>query len=287
MKRKFAFVILNYKTSEDTISLLNNLRNQKWFEQLEIYVVDNDSRDNSISLLKEIKKDIDFNLIISDKNLGFAKGNNLGIEKALKDGCEFIIVSNPDIKIKNDKNFLKKIEDIFFKDSNITLIGPSVMNEEGFEQNPLMKERIKKEYLLKKKIFFTLKLEILYYILRVYVFYNFINWYKKLNKEKFIHKGESKSQYVYALNGCFLIFTPTFFEYFKGFDPNTFMFCEEVILAEKLYKKNLKSYVNADIKVLHKGSKSVEKENSDFRKKLKFVLSNTLKSCSYFFRKVI
>ena len=287
MKHKFAFVILNYKTVEDTISLLNNLKNQKWFEQLKIYVVDNNSGDNSVSLLKEIKKDIEFNLIISDKNLGFAKGNNLGIERALEDGYEFIIVSNPDIEIENDEHFLKKIEDTFFKDSNIALIGPSVMNERGLEQNPLMKERFKNKYILKKKIFFTLKLEVLYYILRVYVLYNFINWHKKVNKEKFIHKGESKSQYVYALNGCFLIFTPTFFKYFKGFDSTTFMFCEEVILGEKLYKKNLKSYVNSDIKVLHKGSKSIEKENYNFRKKLKFILSNTLKSCSYFFRKVI
>ena len=286
MKRA-AFIILNYNTAEEIISLLNSLKNQKWFSKIKIYIVDNNSQDNSIELLREYKKDIDFELIISNENLGFAKGNNLGIQKALKDGYECIIVSNPDIIIKEDSEFLDKIEKSINNDSTIALIGPSIINANNMEQNPLIKDRFDEKYIFNKKLFFYLRLDLVYYILRVYILYDFINLIKKLNKEKFLHKGETKSQYVYALNGCFLIFTPTFFKYFSGFDPNTFMFCEEIILAEKLYKKKLKSYVNSDIQVLHIGSRSVEKVNKKFREKLKFVLFNTLKSCRYFFKEVV
>ena len=284
---KFAFVILNYKTSYEIEKLLLTIDCQQWKKDLNIYIVDNDSNDNYIKELPYKFFDLNIKLIFNDNNSGFAKGNNIGIECALKDNNDFIIVSNPDILLEKDDKFLDKINETFSKDNNIALIGPSILNEKGIEQNPLMKDRFSSSTIIKKKLFFYSRLDIIYYFLRVYILFDLVNLYKKNNREKFIHKGTSISQYAYSLNGCFLIFTPTFFKYFKGFDPNTFMFCEEHILAEKIYQNRLKSYINLEIRVMHKGGQSVKKDNDNFKNKLKFVLFNTLKSCSYFFRKVI
>ena len=284
---KIGIVILNYKTSIEIEKLLKTIEMQKWKKDVNIYVIDNNSNDNYLIQIVNKFSNLNIKLIFNDKNLGYAKGNNIGIKYALEDKCNFVIVSNPDICFYEDNEFLEKIKKIYLDNKEIALIGPSIINYSNKEQNPLMKNRFNKKTILKKKIFFALRLHYIYYFLRVYVFYDLINKIKEKNYHKFVHVGLKKSQYVYALNGCFLIFTPTFFKYFNGFDPNTFMYCEEHILGEKLYKNNLNSYFTTDIKVFHRGGKSVEKENCNFRKKLKFVLFNTLKSCSYFFRKVI
>lgn len=284
---RFGLVILNYKTSNEVRELINSIYNQKWRESIRIYIVDNSLEKEQLLKLVKTFNELDIKIIFNNKNLGFAKGNNIGIKQALNDGNDFIIISNPDIIIPKDDFFLEKVKKTYLNDFNIALIGPSIFNETNYNQNPLMKDRFDNKTILRKKIFFYLHLDIIYYFLRVYLLYNIVNFYKDKNKEKFKHIGEIESQYVYSLNGCFLIFTPTFFKFFEGFDNNTFMYCEEHILAEKLYKKNLKSYFNKDIQVLHKGGKSVAKDNDNFRKKLKFVLFNTLKSCKYFFTKVI
>lgn len=102
-------MILNYKTYSDTLELILNLKEQIWFKKIKIYVVENGSKNGSREELKKAQDKYDFELIISDENLGFANGNNLGIEKARKDGCEFIVCSNNGINITKQDKTKKKL----------------------------------------------------------------------------------------------------------------------------------------------------------------------------------
>ncbi|MGI6587877.1 MAG: glycosyltransferase [Peptococcia bacterium] len=40
-------------------------------------------------------------IITMEKNRGYAAGNNAGIKKALDTGCEYIVISNPDVIFYN------------------------------------------------------------------------------------------------------------------------------------------------------------------------------------------
>jgi GT2 family glycosyltransferase len=60
-----------------------------------------------------------------DSNYGVAKGNNIGIKKALEDDCEYILLSNNDIFF-DDTNIFQKMIDIHQKDSTKKIISPKV-----------------------------------------------------------------------------------------------------------------------------------------------------------------
>jgi GT2 family glycosyltransferase len=280
---KIAFVILNYKTYKDTIELLKNLSKQIWFTKIKIYVVDNGSNNESCEELKKFQKIIKFKLIESKVNLGFANGNNLGIQKAKEDGCEFIICSNSDIIIPFQNNFIDKIFKIYKKDDKIGIIAPSIKNLDGIYQNPFRQKRFNNKEIIKMKLFYLTGFYKIYYFLRIYVFYDLITKLSKKRRKNvknntFLHG----SSYIYAPHGSFIIFTPSFFKYYNGFDNGTFLYCEEFILAEMLKKKNLKCWFENSIIVIHKESKSLDNITKNYKEKVKFTLKNTFESCKYF-----
>lgn len=65
-----------------------------------IIIVDNASTDNTIDLLK--KYEGRFELILSEKNLGFGGGNNIGILHALNAGADFLFLLNQDAYVEKD-----------------------------------------------------------------------------------------------------------------------------------------------------------------------------------------
>lgn len=92
-----AVVILNYNLKKQTLACIESVKRAK-YPALKIIVVDNNSKE---SIEEDIKKlGVDF--IQSGKNLGYSGGNNLGIQKALDLGVEYILVLNPDTTVNSD-----------------------------------------------------------------------------------------------------------------------------------------------------------------------------------------
>jgi GT2 family glycosyltransferase len=88
---KLTVVILNWNGKNDTLACLASLQNG---EALEIIVVDNGSQDDSVA---EISKQFPgVTLLKTGKNLGYAGGNNVGIEHALKQGADLVLLLNND-----------------------------------------------------------------------------------------------------------------------------------------------------------------------------------------------
>lgn len=69
-----------------------------------LYVIDNKSPDNSLNLARKLATEVSFQteIIANDDNYGIAKGNNIGIQKALEDCCDFILLSNNDVVFGKD-----------------------------------------------------------------------------------------------------------------------------------------------------------------------------------------
>ena len=63
----------------------------------------------------------EFKLIETNKNLGYAGGNNVGLKYALEQNADFVWVVNPDIVV--DQDSLKEALKVMTKDDKIAVVG--------------------------------------------------------------------------------------------------------------------------------------------------------------------
>ncbi|HHG83350.1 MAG TPA: glycosyltransferase, partial [Bacteroidetes bacterium] len=89
--KRLSIIIVNYNVKHFIEQCLLSVREAMKGIDGEVYVVDNNSVDGSQEMLKE--KFPDVILIESKENLGFSRGNNLAIRKAVG---EYVLLLNPD-----------------------------------------------------------------------------------------------------------------------------------------------------------------------------------------------
>lgn len=96
---KTCVVTVNYKGAEDTAACVASLRESS--VPVSIVVVDNTP--NDLALEGALSPYPDIKLIRAPENLGFGRGNNLGIDWALANiDCEFIFILNNDAMVEAD-----------------------------------------------------------------------------------------------------------------------------------------------------------------------------------------
>ena len=102
---ELCFVILHYRTSEDTIECVRSI--QELDGKYNIVIVDNASQNGSIEKVESIfSSDNKIFIIKNQKNLGFAEGNNIGYDYARKQlHATMVAVLNNDIVIKQNNFF--------------------------------------------------------------------------------------------------------------------------------------------------------------------------------------
>ena len=99
---KVAVIIVNWNASKDALDLLDQLDAVEGPE-LEYVVVDNDSTDDSVAVMRAARPEL--NLLEAGGNPGFAGGTVVGIRKAVEDPrVGFVLVLNSDIRV--DPGFL-------------------------------------------------------------------------------------------------------------------------------------------------------------------------------------
>jgi GT2 family glycosyltransferase len=91
---KVAVIVLNWNGKALTLDCVRSLLEVRT-PHVEIVVVDNASIDGSAEALRDAFGDR-VTLIVNDKNLGFAEGNNVGIRYALDRGADFVMLLNND-----------------------------------------------------------------------------------------------------------------------------------------------------------------------------------------------
>jgi len=119
---KVFIIILNWNGRADTIECLESLR-KIGYRDYKIVVVDNGSTDGSADVIpKKYFQDVAF--IETKKNLGFAGGNNIGINYALENDAEFILLLNNDTIVEPD--FLTELVKAAQADDKIGIVGPMI-----------------------------------------------------------------------------------------------------------------------------------------------------------------
>lgn len=102
---KVAFIIVCWNNEDLLEECLKSIEEQTYTNHLTI-IVDNGSKDNSVSTARSLMPSAI--IVEAGKNLGFAKGNNVGIKKAFEDNdVKFVALLNTDARL--DKEWLTKI----------------------------------------------------------------------------------------------------------------------------------------------------------------------------------
>lgn len=117
-----SIIIVNWNGLEHLKISLPALRNQR-YSPTKVYLVDNASSDGSVEFIKEHYPEVI--LIVNEKNLGFAEGNNRGIARALEDGCDYVFLLNNDTNMKS--NTLNSLIDYMEKHPRIGIAQPKLL----------------------------------------------------------------------------------------------------------------------------------------------------------------
>ena len=243
--------IVTFNSASEIGHLLDCFADSEVIFPAGIFVVDNASSDNTVSILKQKYPKV--NHIESDRNLGFGAAHNIALKSV--NSCYHIFV-NPDIVFDNSVicALLKYMDD----HEDVVIASPRIMNPDGSEQflpnrNPTFKYLLG-SFLGKK-------------------FSPLMKW-----REEYTRANEyfSEPTEIDFCTGCFMFCRTASLKKCGGFDERYFLHFEDADLTRKM-KKLGKTVFVPSVQVLHKW----HREN----RKLSIVFLYTLISMMKYFKK--
>ena len=104
---KVGIVLVNYNGEKFQNECIRSIKDMS-YKNYEIIIVDNDSKDNSVT--KARAEFDDLVIIQTGENCGVAKGNNIGIKEAIRRKCEYVLLLNNDTEVHEEmlSNMIKK-----------------------------------------------------------------------------------------------------------------------------------------------------------------------------------
>lgn len=247
---KTAIVIINYNglnlIKKFMPSIITNSSN------CNIYVIDNNSTDDSVNYIKNNFSNI--NIINNSSNLGYAGGYNEGIKKIDED---LLIFLNNDATFL-DENSLSNLVKVFKENSEIKVAQPKIIdftNQEKFEYSGAAGGFID---------FFG------YPFCRGRIFSNV----------ELKNNYNTTREVFWASGTCFAVRRSTFVEH-NGFDESFFAHMEEIDLCWRIKRKNIDDKIvavgNSEVHHLGGGSLTYNSSNKyylNFRNSIIMMIKN-------------
>lgn len=173
-------------------------------------------------------------IIKAGSNLGYAKANNLGaIYLNQNFRIRYLLFSNSDIKFEDD-NVVEHLISELEKLPSVGAINPKIIGVNRKDQSPMKRVSIWRHHILK------------------FMFYPFFRTNTTL-----VSNAE-KGNY-HRLMGCFLLVRNKVFLEADLFDSNTFLFGEELILAERMRGIGYLSHYDDKKIIIHNNSQTIKK----------------------------
>lgn len=217
--QKISVVIVTYNNQNEINDCLKSILNKN--SNTEIVIVDNNSKDNTRSLIKTFGNKI--KLIELKENLGFGKACNLGVENSTG---EYLVFLNPDTIILESDFFIKLVNSLE-QNKDYGLIGPRIVNHDKVIQNSVRNLPTAvgafKEYILGQK--------------GAYDFYQPI--------------CQSLCEVESLVGACVVIKKDIFYQ-LGEFNKKYFMYFEDLELCRLVRKNGLKVGYLPNLKIEHK-----------------------------------
>jgi len=258
---QLSVIILNYNVRYFLEQCILSV--QKALEGIdgEIIVIDNASSDDSCDMMKT--KFPHIKLIENTVNLGFPKGNNIGVAQAKG---EYICILNPDTVVAED-TFVKILNSKFrIQNSEIGIIGCKLIDGTG-NFLPESKRGVPSPWVAFTKIFGLYKIS---------------NYFGRYYAQ---HLSENESGKVDILVGAFMMMKRELYLEVGGFDENCFMYSDDIDLSYLVLKTGKSNYYFHDTSVIHyKGESTVRDETymKRFQEAMQFFYNKHFKKSWYF-----
>ncbi len=224
-----SIITVNYNQPEATVDLLKSIDRYYAHQPLEVIVVDNGSREDHGALFKQTRSNLIY--IRSDKNLGFAGGNNLGIASATGD---FLFLVNNDTEFT--PGVLETLTSSLQDNPQIGMISPKLLY---FDEPDVIQ----------------------------YAGFTNMNYYTCRNAcigqfEK--DRGQYDNLFAETgfAHGAAMMITRAALTAAGGMAENFFLYFEEMDWCERIKRAGFKIYVNTNAAIYHKESLSVGKNSA-------------------------
>jgi GT2 family glycosyltransferase len=221
---------------------------------LEVIVSDNGSRDGSVEFIRKNYPDV--RVIENRANLGFAKGNNVGIQASTG---EWIHILNPDTIIHDGA--LDRLVAFAQKHPEAGAFGCRVLNPDGSYQISARPFPTVLRYLLA-----ALYLRPLAYVSKIFTSDTYTGW-----------KGDSERTVDWQ-SGCCVMFRGALLKQLAGFDEQFFYQGEEVDLCLRVWKAGYTILFTPEAIITHLGGQSVG------RFRLRFEIEKLRNRYRYFYK---
>ena len=227
---RLSVIILNYNVHYFLELCLQSVEAAIQTLDAEIIVVDNNSQDDSCKMVKE--KFPNIKRIENKENLGFSKGNNIGVKLAKG---EYVCILNPDTVIAEDtfKTLLAFAE----KQNNLGIVGCKLIDGSGcFLQESKRNVPITKIAIQK-------------------ALGNSKHYYANHLLDNEIGKAD-------VFVGAFMLLKREVFTQVQGFDEDYFMYGEDIDLSYKIKKAGFQSYYYGALAAIHYKGESTLKDKT-------------------------
>lgn len=227
---QLSVIILNYNVSAYLELCVQSVQAALKTIESEIIVVDNHSSDDSCSMIR--LKFPEVVLICNSENLGFSKGNNLGVKTAKG---SFICILNPDTVV--GESCFSKILHFASNKENLGAIGCRLIDGGG-QFLPESKRNVPTPLVALKKMI----------------------GYSKDYYNVTLH--ETASGACDILVGAFMLMKRDTYLSLGGFDEDYFMYGEDIDLSYRLLKSGLVNYYFGETSIIHfKGESTLKDVN--------------------------
>ncbi len=300
------FVILNYRVDQESICCAESILQTQTYENYDIVIVDNGSGNRSKERLEEYfsgRKNV--HVIASEENLGFACGNNLGINYARENfDSDFIVVSNSDI-VFEQPDYCEELVKIYKRRRYDILGGDIVDITQTLHFNPVARNRDYNISYMRKQAAVSSAKALMFRLIKFF----------HLKKAAAKHYGIAQNQNSggqtsgaksatrevngvsvsadsriehemqgVLLHGCCLVFSRDFFRHLHGFYDKTFLYAEEEILYYQAMELGMTVLYSPHIGCIHKEAVSTNSIQKEFCDSRIFYFSNVAKSYRIFLR---
>jgi len=230
--KNLAVIIVNWNTKNLLRDCLNSIKKETHKYSYTIYVVDNNSPDNSAAMVREEFPDV--RLIANSDNRGFAAANNQALRIADE---EFLLLLNPDTIVIN--NALDRMIDFLVKRRDIGILTCKLLNQDKTLQKSVNN-------------FFSLSRSMFENRFFADIFKNFGS------KSDFFmsYWDHSSSRSIDWSYGAVMLFSRDVCDKVGLLDEKFFIYAEEMDYYIRVKKAGFTSYFLSDVEIIHLGKSS-------------------------------
>lgn len=233
---QLSVIILNYNVRYFLEQCVLSVQTALEYIDSEIIVVDNNSNDASCAMMKQRFPNV--KLIENTTNLGFPKGNNIGVSIAKG---EYICILNPDTVVAQDT--FSKVLEFAQKKSELGIVGVKLIDGTG-NFLPESKRGIPTPWVAFTKI------------TKLYMLFPKTSIFNRYYAQ---HLSQNETGKVEILVGAFMVMKRELYTEIGGFDENCFMYSDDVDLSYMVLKSGKSNYYFHETTVIHyKGESTIK-----------------------------